>query len=240
MSGYLRMRRHTADIVQFPEGGKDGNRKPSVSEVEVERPQQPKLSKREKDVKYINEMIEAAVESGLGWPFVANLIVDRDLIFDKILVDKFLCACPEDSIRENLVNEFAQSLHREFSRRKGQFQGWHCANAHRLLDFASFILCNDIRYVNEVEELKALYESHQTLFPKSLEKRVTAKLDQMARNEEVRKPCEESVRPRRKKTAKPKPRLSPEQRAELKATRKERVAACRKERQAQKKGKGKK
>ena len=251
MSGYLRMGkgkntgRRMAEVVPFPEGGKDGK---SLADVEKSKPAESKpksvvrtqnISQYEKDKVRVKSLIEVGANADIDWSLVASLIVDQDLIFDQDLVDKFLTTCPDKGIKESLVDEFSLALHREFSRRKGQYVGWHHNNVHRLLKLVSWILRDDICYVNEVEELRALYDSHQTLFPESLELRVKAKLESIGKNIARVTPIEEPAKPRRKK-CRPKPRPSEKEQAKLKAERKEKAAARRLEKRKSKNGGGKK
>ncbi len=243
MSGYLNMRNRTAKVVKFPEGGKDGKTVEVKSAGSSKTPPKKIFSQTEKDLIYINSLVDVGETTDIDWQFAAEFVVDRGLVLDWALVDKFLVS-PRASlyVKKFLVNEFIKEVRREFARRQGKFVGWHHANAHRVLKLVAWIFKDDLRYVSEVEELRALYDFHNTLFPESLEKRVKAKMENIAKEmakREARKANDEPA-PRRKKTCKSKPRLSPEKRAELKATRKERALARRRANDGKKpKGKGK-
>ena len=241
MSGYLRMKgRDGAEVLPFPKGGKDG----VVTTAKAEKPKpkprpQRVVSQRQKDLTYIKSLLAAGEETDIDWQYAAGFIVDRDLILDWSVVDALLENRNAPwSVKRFLVSELSNSLYREFSRCKGSFGKWHHDNARRLLRLVSWIIHDDLRFVNEVEKLRALYSAHNSSFSDSMEHYVEEKLDEIARRHQRGVPSGEPVHSRRKKSSKPKPRLSPEKRAELKATRKERAAARKKERRAQKKGKG--
>ncbi len=244
MSGYLRLKNgngNGAKVLPFPKGGKDG----VTTTVEKPKPKpklRPKrvLSQCEKDLVRIKSLLAAGEETDIDWQYAASFIVDRrDLILDWSVVDALLksCSAPR-SVKKFLVNELSNSLYREFSRCKGKFGKWHHDNARRLLSLVSWIIHDDLRYVNEVEKLRALYSAHNSSFPDDMEHHVEKKLDEIARRRQRGVPSGEPVHSRRKKTSKPKPRLSLKERAKLDATRKERAAARKEKKRAQGKGKG--
>jgi len=221
-------------VVAFPKGGKDGVKQGAVGGARMQR---PKLNQFQKDMKYANKQIDAALQYSRGWPVVANIIIDRELIFESGLVEKFLNSCHDNGVKVFLVEEFSKAFHREFNHHNRHYGAWHEHQAHQLFKLVSWVLKDNIRYVNEVESLRALYEAKDTPFPMSLEKRIGNKLENITNKIGFVASDHAPVTSRHKKHGKGKQHLSSDEAAKRKDASKAKRQQALAERTKNRKGK---